>query len=228
MPDDSIYGTQEQIASLFKITKYQVRQFIKLGMPSNKKKIPIIDATHWYVDYLKDNTDNGSTKEIALLINKSERYIQKLVAEKAFPKLEHGRYNKIAFVNKYLELKEEEIKRARGESIIDAKHRYHSVMADLKLLELKEKQKELIPLDIFETFMLVLMKSIEKKIDSLPGRLINKLAAAKNKEQMLQTVKEAVDKIKNDISETQILDPAGDIISNSQQNLGKNSARNKT
>lgn len=77
------------------------------------------------------------------------------------------------------------------------------MQADLRHIELLEKQKKLIPVEIYQEILLDFVVFTGKKLEALPGMCLNKLFAAKTKEEILKVLKETITKIKNELSSSQ-------------------------
>ncbi len=201
------YANSKQVAAFLKVTETDVKRFVRAGMPKEgHNKFNAIECVHWYIQKLRDEMEYGTVKDMALMINKTERYVNKLVAEKNFPREGHGRYNRLNFLHAYLNYKDELIKEAKagGENSTEAKARLSTITADLRELEKLEKLKELIPKKLFLDLLLDLFARFGNTIDSFPGKKINKVYACKTKPEMLKVLKDAAREMREVLSTKEI------------------------
>lgn len=200
------YASQKQIAALLKITEYDIKKFARLGLPkAGNNKFEVVPVVQWYIDYLQYWRDRRSIADIANILGISERWLNRLVVEKGIPKEKHGVYQIAPTINGYVQFLKEQIKQAQeGEaSLADERKRLLKMQADLRHIELLEKQKKLIPIEIYQEILLDFVSHTGKKLDSIPGVCLNKLFAAKTKEEILKVLKETIKKIKNELSSSQ-------------------------
>jgi len=202
------YANSKQIQDLLKLSPYEFKKFVRDGMPKEgSNKFNLVACVHWYIDYLKDKTDFGSVSEIATLIGRTERYVSKLAAEKNLPgKVAHGKYNKIAFINAYIDYKDKQIKEAKagGENRTDAQARLVRANADFKEIELAEKQKQVVPVKPLMNTLLGIFLKFGKSIDTMPGKVINKIYACNSKSEMLDVLNKATRQLKEHLSKEEL------------------------
>lgn len=202
----SNYATQKEVAEFLDITEFEVRKFIRLGLPkAGNNKFVLKDANHWYVNHLKYWSDRRTISEIATMLGITERWLNRLVTEKGITKEKRGTYKLDTTILSYANYMREQIKEAQeGEkSVSDERKRLISMQADLKQIELLEKQKSVFPVDLFNRLIDEYMTIVSKKIDSQSGMILNKLFASKTKEEMLKVLKESHHHIKTEIAKSE-------------------------
>lgn len=211
------FATSQQIAELLNVKEYDVKKFVKAGMPKEgQNKYNPAECVHWYIKFLQDKADFGTVEEIALMIDMSPRWVQKLAAEKNFPKVEHGKYNKIAFLHRYLEMKEDEIKLAKqgGQAAVSSKDKLLDAKAAREQLKLEADLKRYVPLDLVQNHWITIITMFSKSLDALPVKVINKLLVCRKKEEMMDVLKKATEQLKNVLYqsniEAKISDTGGD------------------
>jgi hypothetical protein len=206
---DAKYATSKQIGDLLNVTQYDIKKLVKAGMPKlGQNKFNAVECTRWYINYLKENMEFGTIKDMALMIDKTERYVNKLVAEKNFPgKVAHGKYNRVTFLHAYLNFKDLLIKDAKtgGENKTDAQARLANINANLKEIEWQKELKNFVPVKPLVFNLTNLFVKFSKNIDGFPYRIINKLyAASKSKPDMLIILKETSHTLKQELSRTHL------------------------
>ncbi len=204
--DQNKYATQKQIAALLKVTEFEVKKFVRLGLPKagNNKYVPA-ECISWYIDYLNYWRDRRTISEIATMLGITERWLNRLVVEKGIKKEKHGVYRIDSTISGYINYLKEQIKRAEeGESTLaDERKRLLKMQADVKEIELLEKQKKLIPIELASKLLTDLSAIVDKKLDMMDGYSLNKLFACKTKEEILKVLKETKHHIKTEISKEQ-------------------------
>lgn len=201
------FASTKQIAELLKVTEYDVKKFVKEGMPKEgQNKFNATECVHWYIAYLKDRTEYGTVSDMALLLNKTERYVNKLAAEKGFPKVSHGKYNRVAFIHAYLDYKDEEIKKAKagGDNSISAKDSLLNLKAKREEIKLMNEMESFLPVDLVEDNWMNIITIFSKALDSVPVKIINKLLMCRKKEEMMAVLKEAIEQVKNVLYQSNI------------------------
>lgn len=197
------YATQKQIAALLKISEYDVKKFIRLGFPkAGHNKYVAADCVSWYLDYLEYWRDRRTISEIAAMLGITERWLNRLVLEKGIKKEKHGTYKLDQTITSYVIYLKEQIKKAEeGErTLADERKRLLKMQADVKEIELLEKQKQLIPVDVAAKLLTNYAAIVDKKIDMMDGYSLNKLFASKTKEEILKVLKETKHHIKTEIA----------------------------
>jgi len=204
--DQNKYATQKQIASLLKCTEFEIKKFVRIGLPKagNNKYVPA-ECISWYIDYLNYWKDRRTITEIATMLGVTERWVNKLVVEKGIPKEKHGTYRLDTTITGYVSYLKEQIKKAEeGESSLnDERKRLIKMTADSKELQLQEQQKKLIPVELAGKLLSDFSGIVNKKLDMIEGFALNKLFACRNKEETLKVLKETKHHIKTEIAKSQ-------------------------
>ena len=199
------YATQRQIAALLKVTEFEIKKFIRLGLPKagNNKFVPA-ECISWYIDYLHYWKDRRTISEIAAMFGVTERWVNRLVVEKGIKKEKHGVYKLDSTIAGYVGFLKDQIKKAEeGESTLaDERKRLLKIQADVREIELLEKQKVLIPKALAEKVISDFAAVVDKKLDTLPGLSLTKLFACKTKEEILKVQKESIHHIKSEIAKS--------------------------
>ena len=197
------YATQKQIAALLKVTEFDIKKYIRLGLPKagNNKYVPA-ECISWYIDYLNYWKDRRTISEIAAMFGVSERWVNRLVVEKGIKKEKHGVYRIDSTIAGYVNFLKEQIKKAEdGETTLnDERKRLLRMQSDLKEIELLEKQENLIPKRISQQLITEFAAIAEKKFDSLPGLCLDEAFSCTKKEQLLKVLKDSVHKIKTEVA----------------------------
>lgn len=231
------YASSKQIAALLKVTEYDVKKFVRFGMPKiGSNKFNAVECTSWYIDYLRYWRDRGTIEELAQMLGITPRWLNRLVVEKGIAKERHGVYKITATVNSYVSFLKDQIRKAEeGESTLtDERRRLLRMQADLRQMELVEKQQKLIPVAVIQNLILEFVILTGKKLDSIPGVCLNKLFACKTKEEMLKVLRDTIHHIKNEISRAQsniklsANDSTGSPGENRPGYMGQSSAADKT
>lgn len=231
------YASSKQVAALLKVTEYDVKRFVRFGMPKHStNKFNSVDCISWYIDYLRYWKERGTIEELAQMLGITPRWLNRLVVEKGIAKEKHGVYKITATVNSYVGFLKDQIRKAEeGESTLtDERRRLLRMQADLRHMELVEKQQKLIPVAVIQNIILEFVILTGKKLDSIPGVCLNKLFASKTKEEMLKVLRDTIHHIKNEISRAQsnikfsANDSAGRTGENSSGNLGEGTGADKT
>ena len=197
------YATAKQIAAVLKVNEYEVKTFIKKGMPKvAANKFNLIECVHWYLDYQKYWRDRRTITEIADMLGITERWLNRLVVEKGIPKEARGVYLLSQTILAYINFLKEQIKNAAdGESsLTDERKRLLRMQANRVGMDLLEKQKQLVPVTLMEKVFLEFTVLYGKKLDALPGTILNKLFACKTKEEMLHILQNQIHKTKTELS----------------------------
>lgn len=201
--DQNKYATQKQIAALLKVTEFEIKKFVRLGLPKagNNKYVPA-ECISWYIDYLNYWKDRRTITEIATMLGITERWLNRLVVEKGIKKEKHGVYRIDSTIAGYVGYLKDQVKRAEeGESTLaDERKRLLKMQADVKEIELLEKQKKLIPIELASKLLSDYAGIVDKKLDMMDGYSLNKLFACKTKEEILKVLKETKHHIKTEIS----------------------------
>lgn len=144
------------------------------------------------IQHLKNVT--VSSEVISEVLNLNKKYISQLVREKKFPKASHNSYPLIEFIQRFIEYKNElnENEKRKIRELVSNRDRLEKAQADLKEIELEEKQKKLIPSDEVESVMLtaaqVYVKGLEAFETTLPPILVN----AKDQSEITAIIRDAV------------------------------------
>lgn len=197
------YATQKEVAEFLDITEFEVKKFIRLGLPkAGNNKFVLKDANHWYVNHIRSWRDKRTVSEISTMLGITERWLNRLVVEKGIKKEAHGVYKLDATILSYINYLKEQIKNAEAgeKTLADERKRLLRMQADLREIELLEKQTELIPKKISQQLITDFASITEKKIDSLPGLCLDEAFSCTKKEQLLKVLKESVHKIKSEIA----------------------------
>lgn len=201
--DQNKYATQKQIAALLKVTEFEIKKYVRIGLPKagNNKYVPA-ECISWYIDYLNYWKDRRTISEIATMLGVTERWVNKLVVEKGIPKEKHGTYRLDTTITGYVSYLKEQIKKAEeGESSLnDERKRLIKMTADSKELQLQEQQKKLIPVELAGKLLSDFSGIVDKKIDMIEGFALNKLFACRTKEETLKVLKETKHHIKTEIA----------------------------
>lgn len=202
MSSEIKYANGGQLAKLLNVSSAEFKRLLRYGMPRvSRDKYLITECVKWYMEHLKFEREHRSTHDIASMFGVSERRVDQLVTEHGIPKRERGVYNLPATVLAYVNLLKEQIKEAKGgKSLADERRRLVKHQADLKEIELLEKQRELIPVDEVRSMVLEMTNLFGKKLDALPGTVMNKVYGAKSKEEVLEILRDAVKKVRKDLT----------------------------
>lgn len=203
--DQNKYATQREIAEFLDITEFEVKKYIRLGLPrAGNNKFVLKDASRWYVNHLRYWSDRRTISEISTMLGITERWLNRLIVEKGIPKESRGTYKLDATILGYVNYLKEQLKVAEaGErSLQDERKRLLRMQSDLKEIELLEKQENLIPKKLVIQLIGDFTSVVEKKLDSLPGISLNKLFACKSKEEILKIQKESIHHIKTEIAKS--------------------------
>lgn len=203
--DQNKYATQKQIATLLKITEFEVKKFIRLGLPKagNNKFVPA-ECISWYIDYLQYWKDRRSISEIANMLGITERWLNRLVVEKGIKKEKHGVYKLDSTIVSYVNFLKDQVKKAEeGETtLVDERKRLLKMQADVKQIELLEKQNKLIPIELAGKLLTDFAAIVDKKIPMMKGFATNKLFACKTKEEILKVLNQTENYIKTEIAKS--------------------------
>jgi DNA-binding CsgD family transcriptional regulator len=197
------YATAKQIAVVLNISELEVKKFVRLGMPKfEKDKFNLVEAVHWYLDYQNHWRDKRTLEEIADMLGITRRWLLQIVTEKGVKREGRGVYQLSSTVLAYVNQLKDNLKKSEegSTSLNEEKTRLLSMQASLREMELMEKRKLLVPKQLVEHFALNLTVLFGKKLDSIPGTILNKLFASKTKEEMLHILNDIIYKIKNDIA----------------------------
>lgn len=198
------YFNRKQIADILKVSEFDVKSFVRIGMPKAgyDKFIPML-CFSWYIDYLRWQNEHWSVNDIAAVCGVTPRTIQNWVLEKHIPKKERGAYNVRSTIAAWLKDVNEKHSNISGEKTLNrSRQRLIDMQGDLKEIELLEKQKELIPTKLAERVISDIMALVNKKMDAIPGMELNKKFSCKTKEELLKVEREIIHRIKTDISKT--------------------------
>lgn len=196
------YATSKTIADILKVTEYDIKTFVRNGMPraGYNKFIPM-QCFSWYIDYLRWKNEHWTVDDIASVVGVTPRTIQNWVLEKHIPKKERGAYNVRSTIAAWLKDVNEKHSNVSGEKNLNkSRQRLIDMQGDLKEIELLEKQETLIPKQLAQDLITEFATIVDKKLNSLPGLNLNKLFAAKSKEEILKVQKENIHKIKTEIA----------------------------
>lgn len=197
------YASLKQIASLLKVSEHEIKKFVKVGMPRvSENEFNLVESVQWYIDYLQYWRDRRTVKEMAEMFGISNRWLQRLVVEKGIPKEKFGVYMISSTVLAYISYLKEQVKSASEGSttLNEEKKRLIAMQASLREIELLEKQRMLVPKQLVEHVALNLTVTFGKKLDSIPGTILNKLFVTKTKEEMLIILNDTIHKIKLELS----------------------------
>lgn len=229
------YATTKQIASLLKITEYEVKKLVRIGMPkAGSNKFNVVECVHFYVDHLNYWRERRTIDELAQMLGITPRWLNRLVAEKGIYKEKHGVYNISSTVIGYVNFLKEQLRKAQegDSSLADEKKRLLRMQANLRQMEYLEKQKKLIPVELFGIIILEFVVLVGKKLDSIPGISLNKLFASKTKEEMLKVLRDTIHHIKNEISRAQsnikLPDSGNSTSADSSEHLEQSTGKHKT
>lgn len=201
--DQNKYATQKQIAALLKVTEFEVKKFVRLGLPrAGHNKFNAAECFGWYIDYLNYWKDRRSISDIATMLGITERWLNRLVVEKGIRKEKHGVYRLDSTIVSYISYLKEQIKNAEAgdSSLLDERKRLVKMTADSKEIDLLEKQKKLIPLELAGKLLTDFAGIVDKKLDMIEGFALNKLFACRTKEETLKVLKETKHHIKTEIA----------------------------
>lgn len=201
--DQNKYATQKQVASLLKVTEFEIKKYVRIGLPkAGNNKYVLAECISWYIDYLNYWKDRRTITEIATMLGVTERWVNKLVVEKGIPKEKHGTYRLDTTITGYVSYLKDQIKKAEeGESSLnDERKRLIKMTADSKELQLQEQQKKLIPVELAGKLLSDFSGIVDKKIDMIEGFALNKLFACRTKEETLKVLKETKHHIKTEIA----------------------------
>lgn len=204
--DQNKYATQKQIAELLKVTEFEIKKFVRLGLPkAGHNKYIAGECVGWYIDYLHYWKERRTITEIAAILGITERWLNRLVIEKGIKKEKHGVYKLDTTISSYVGYLKDQIKRAEdGErTLSDERKRLLKMQADVKEIELLEKQKKLIPIELASKLLSDYAGIVDKKLDMMDGYSLNKLFASKTKEELLKVIKETKHHIKSEIAKEQ-------------------------
>lgn len=195
--------TAKELAVILKVSEYDLKTFHKKGLAKIKtNQYNLAEAVGWYIDYLKYWRDRRTIGEIAEALGITERWLNRLVVEHGLPKEQRGVYLLNATINAYIQYLKGQIKEAQsGESSYsDERRRLAKMQATRIELEILEKQKQLLPVQLVEKTFLDFTILYGKKLDAFPGTILNKLFACKTKEEMLHILQNQIHKTKTELS----------------------------
>ena len=196
------YATQKQMAELLEITEFEIKTFIRLGMPKkgHNKFIPE-QCFKWYINYLREKNEYWSVNDIATVCGVSVRTIQNWVIKNNIPKKDRGAYNVRSTVLAWIKDINENYENLSGEKTLNrSRQRLIDMQADVKEMELLQLQKTLFPVEAAKQMVSEIASIASKKIDAFPGMDLNKKFSSKTKEELLKVEKEIAHKIRTELS----------------------------
>jgi len=199
------YVTQKQIAEILEVTEFEIKSFIRTGFPkAGHNKFILKDCIKWYINYLKWKNEHWSVDDIATVCGVTSRTIQNWVIKNNIPKKERGAYNVRSTILAWINSINENHENLSGEKTLNrSRQRLIDMQADVKEMDLLEKQKKLIPIELASKLITDLAAIVDKKLDLIEGYPLNELFACRTKEETLKVLKETKHHIKTEISKEQ-------------------------
>lgn len=198
-----IYLTLQQISLFFEVAEYEIKKFVSLGLPKvSKNKFNALECAEWYFNHLKNRANRRTTKETADMLNISTRWLNKLTNESIIPKEDKGIYNIGDTFFRYANYLKKQIELAKAPSV-DARIRLINYQADLKEIELLEKQKTLFPVEHAKKMVGEITSLVVKKLEAIPGMELDKKFSCRTKEELLKVEKEIIYNIRNDLAKAE-------------------------
>ena len=202
----STKATIEIISGLIKETPSRIEELVKkYGLPRERnKQFDINRVIHWLIDYYKnllfqerENREIRTVGEIADLLRRDERWINKLAKEKGLPRLARGRYELKSVVRWYLQdmERELEIAKAGGEDALMAKSRLLKAQANMKEMEVAEKRAEIINIIDVVTIIEEALNTTRQRAEVLPDRgakLVEGIETYEERKTILKSLKDEV------------------------------------
>lgn len=195
-----IYLTLQQISLFFEVAESEIKKLITLGLPKvSRNKFNALECAEWYFNYLKNRSDNRTTKEMAYMLDISTRWLNKLTNENIIPKEDKGIYNIGETFFHYANYLKKQTELAKAPSK-DARIRLINYQADLKQLELLEMQKVLFPVEQAKKMVSEITSLVVKKLEAKAGMELEKKFACRTKEELLKVEKEIIYNIRTDLA----------------------------
>jgi len=150
---------------------------------------------------------NKSCKEIALILDLSERRIQQLAKAGHIPKIEgkRGRYPMIASIQGYIKyLRSLSLELDAESDIAGAKLRVEMARAEILELDAAQKASELVHKDHVERVWTSITGLIKAKLLSLPSKAAGDVFASRNINEVRATLEASIDEVLIELSETDV------------------------
>lgn len=152
-----------------------------------------------------ENLKNVSVdvETLSELFSLSKSYISELSRKKGFPKSSYNSYPLFEFTQRFLEYKNElfEKEKRKLRELTSSRERLEKAQADLKEIELGEKQKSLVPVQEVESIMLTAARIYVKNLESLETTLPPILINAKDQIEIAVIIRDAVYSSRTQIAE---------------------------
>lgn len=150
---------------------------------------------------------NKSCKEIALILDLSERRIQQLAKAGHIPKIEgkRGRYPMVASIQGYIKyLRSLSLELDAESDIAGAKLRVEMARAEILELDAAQKASELVHKDHVERVWTSITGLIKAKLLSLPSKAAGDVFASRNINEVRATLEASIDEVLIELSETDV------------------------
>lgn len=114
-----------------------------------------------------------SLADLAVLLKREKRWINKLVKEKGFPRLRHGEYNLKDAVHWMLDYKDAMIREARqgGDTYIESERRLMAAKAGREEIKLAKDRQQVLSARAVERALSEAITTLRNRMMALPRRL---------------------------------------------------------
>jgi len=150
---------------------------------------------------------NKSCKEIALILDLSERRVQQLAKAGHIPKIDgkRGRYPLVGSIQGYIKyLRSLSLELDADSDIANAKLRVEKARAELLELDAAQKASELVHKDHVSQVWGSITGLIKAKLLSLPSKVAGDVFASRNINEVRATLENSVDEVLIELSETDV------------------------
>lgn len=134
---------------------------------------------------------NVNTTQLAKILGITRQYVNQLVAKEGFPKAARGKYELEKAVNWYVEYVRKEVEkkyeaRLKKFEKEDSQQRLNRYRADQALLDLLERQNQLIPNDEVARTWKGEISRIKQKLYAIPSKAAHKCLSAQSKDEIAE------------------------------------------
>lgn len=147
------------------------------------------------------NDAKVNVKELAKLLNVTQRRVQQLAKDGVIPKATRGEYPLLPCVEGYIAFLQETSKKIGGDNkdLMATRLRYENARADMAELELSEKMGEIIKQDDIKDIITVMLSNFSAKMLALPSAIASQGTGLPQAE-LLELAKNKVHEALNELS----------------------------